>query len=111
MAWMRTVCGRLESRYRYSGNVVYNNFPWSEPTSEQITAIEGATQKILDVRAKYPDATLADLYDELTMPAELRRAHRENDRAVAEAYGFGKILDDEPEIVIELMKIYAELAK
>lgn len=106
MAWMRAIAGRLEMRYRYSGNVVYNNFPWCEPTPAQVSAIEQSAQKILDVRANYPDATLADLYDELTMPRDLRDAHKKNDCAVAVAYGFEKILDDEPKIVAELMKLY-----
>lgn len=111
MAWMRTVCGRLESRYRYSKDVVYNNFPWVTATSAQISAIEAAAQKILDVRARYPEATLADLYDELTMPKDLRAAHQKNDRAVAAAYGFENILDEEPKIVVELLKRYKNLAE
>ena len=109
MAWMRAVAGRLKSDYRYSGSVVYNNFPWCEPTEEQKTLIEQTAQNILDVRKNYPKATLADLYDELTMPADLRAAHKKNDRAVAIAYGFEKILDDEPAIVAELMKLYERL--
>ena len=109
MAWMRVVAGRLEMRYRYSGSVVYNNFPWCEPSSSQVATIEATAQKILDVRAKYPDATFADLYDELTMPADLRRAHRANDKAVAAAYGLEPILDDEHAIIAALFKRYAEL--
>ncbi|MBR0290025.1 MAG: class I SAM-dependent DNA methyltransferase [Selenomonadaceae bacterium] len=109
MAWMRAVAGRLEMRYRYSGSVVYNNFPWCLPTLEQKNLIEQTAQKILDVRANYPDATLADLYDELTMPQDLRLAHKKNDRAVAAAYGFENLLDDEPKIVAELMKLYERL--
>ena len=105
MAWMRTVAGRLESRYRYSGNVVYNNFPWSTPTAAQVTAIEATAQKILDVRKNYPAATLADLYDELTMPADLRAAHKKNDRAVAAAYGLEKFLDDESALVAALLNL------
>ena len=108
---MRAVAGRLEMRYRYSGNVVYNNFVWCEPTLEQKTLIETTAQKILDVRANYPDATLADLYDELTMPHDLRDAHKKNDRAVAIAYGFENILDDELAIVARLMKLYERLTK
>ena len=96
MAWMRTVAGRLKSDYRYSKDVVYNNFPWPSPTDSQRAAIEQSAQKILDVRAKYPQSTLADLYDELTMPADLRKAHRANDKAVAAAYDLENILDDEP---------------
>ena len=109
MGWMRMVCGRLTSRYRYSATIVYNNFPWCTPTNTQRRAIEQTAQKILDARAKYPDSTLADLYDELTMPADLRRAHRANDRAVAAAYGFVDILDDERAIVAALFDRYVEL--
>lgn len=111
MSWMRAVAGRLKSDYRYSGSVVYNNFAWCEPTLEQRTLIETTAQNILDVRAKYPNATLADLYDELTMPADLRKAHKANDRAVAAAYGFENILDDEPAIVTELFNLYERLTK
>ena len=111
MAWMRAVAGRLEMRYRYSGSVVYNNFVWCEPTDEQRRLIEQTAQNILDVRARYPQSTLADLYDELTMPHDLRDAHKKNDRAVAIAYGFENILDDEPAIVARLMKLYERLTK
>lgn len=111
MAWMRAVAGRLKSDYRYSGSVVYNNFVWSEPTLEQKSLIEQTAQNILDVRKNYPKATLADLYDELTMPQDLRLAHKKNDRAVAVAYGFENILEDEPKIVAELMKLYEALTK
>ena len=82
MAWMRAVAGRLKSDYRYSNDIVYNNFPWPTPTVAQKSAIEKSAQAILDARALYPDASLADLYDEVTMPPELRRAHQANDRAV-----------------------------
>ena len=81
MAWMRVVCGRLKSDYRYSNTIVYNNFPWPNPTDEQKAKIEQTAQAILDARALYPDSSLADLYDELTMPVELRKAHQDNDRA------------------------------
>ena len=111
MAWMRAVAGRLKSDYRYSGSVVYNNFVWCEPSAEQKTLIEQTAQNILDVRKNYPQATLADLYDELTMPADLRAAHKKNDLAVAKAYGFENILDDESKIVAELMKLYERLTK
>ena len=111
MVWMRAVGGRLKSDYRYSATVVYNNFVWCEPTLEQKKLIEQTAQNILDVRANYPKATLADLYDELTMPADLRLAHKKNDRAVATAYGFEKILDDDPKIVVELLKLYERLTK
>ena len=111
MAWVRIVAGRLEMRYSYGVQVVYNTFPWCEPSDKQRRAIEQSAQKILDVRANYPAATLADLYDELSMPKDLRAAHRKNDRAVAAAYGFENILDDEPEIVAALLKLYSTYAK
>ncbi len=110
MAWMRTVCGRLESRYRYSATVVYNNFVWCEPTSRQRRRIEQTAQEILDVRADFPDWTFAKLYDEATMPKDLRDAHKENDLAVALAYGFENFLNDEPRLVAELMKLYKAIA-
>ena len=112
MAWMRAVCGRLEMRYRYSKDVVYNNFPWPSPTEEQKQKIEKTAQAILDARALYPDSSLADLYDELTMPVELRKAHQENDRAVMQAYGFPvKSTFTESLCVAELFKLYKELTK
>ena len=109
-AWMRVVCGRLKSDYRYSNTIVYNNFPWPTPTDEQKVRIEQTAQAILDARAKYPDSSLADLYDEVTMPPELRRAHQENDRAVMAAYGFSTKMT-ESECVAELFKMYQALAK
>lgn len=108
MAWMRVVCGRLKSDYNYSKDIVYNNFPWPTPTDTQKSRIEAAAQSILDARALYPDSSLADLYDDLTMPAELRKAHRANDADVMEAYGFRKDMT-EPEIVAELFKMYQML--
>lgn len=111
MAWMRAVCGRLEMRYRYSANIVYNNFPWCDPTPEQKAKIEQTAQAILDARALYPDCSLADLYDEVTMPPELRRAHQANDKAVMQAYGFWGKLNTETACVAELMKMYQELVK
>ncbi len=111
MAWMRAVCGRLKSDYRYSKDIVYNNFPWPTPTDEQRAKIEQTAQQILDARAKYPDSSLADLYDELTMPIELRRAHQQNDRAVMEAYGFPVKTMTESQCVAELFKLYQELTK
>jgi hypothetical protein len=112
MAWMRAVCGRLEMRYRYSKDVVYNNFPWPSPTDEQKAKIEKTAQAILDARAKYPDSSLADLYDELTMPVELRKAHQDNDRAVMQAYGFPvKSSFTESQCVAELFKLYKEMTK
>ena len=110
MAWMRAVAGRLEMRYRYSKDIVYNNFPWCNPTSEQKAKIEKTAQAILDARAKYPDCSLADLYDETTMPAELRKAHQANDFAVMAAYGFDKKIT-ESECVAELMRRYRELTE
>ena len=111
MAWMRAVCGRLEMRYRYSKDVVYNNFPWPNPTEEQKAKIEQTAQAILDARALYPDSSLADLYDELTMPVELRKAHQDNDRAVMQAYGFNVKTMTESQCVAELFKLYQELTK
>lgn len=109
-SWMRVVCGRLKSDYRYSNTIVYNNFPFPNPTEEQKSKIEKTAQAILDARAKYPECSLADLYDELTMPPELRKAHQLNDRAVMEAYGFAKDIT-ESEIVAELFKMYEKLVK
>lgn len=109
MAWMRVICGRLKSDYDYSIKIVYNNFPWPEPTAQQRQKIEQTAQAILDARALYPDSSLADLYDELTMPPELRKAHRLNDMAVMEAYGFAKGSEpyrNEAACVAELMKLY-----
>lgn len=111
MAWMRAVCGRLEMRYRYSKDVVYNNFPWPTPTEEQKAKIEQTAQAILDARALYPDSSLADLYDELTMPVELRKAHQENDRAVMAAYGFPIKTTTESQCVAALFKLYQQLTK
>lgn len=110
MAWVRTVAGRLKSDYSYGVQVVYNTFPWMAYSADWNRKIEQTAQEILNVRAKYPDATLADLYDELTMPADLRAAHKKNDRAVAVAYGFENILDDEPAIVVALLKLYQSLS-
>lgn len=128
MAWMRAVCGRLESRYRYSKDIVYNNFPWVLPvtktsldvfnpcgnlftcTKEQASKIEQTAQAILDARAKYPDSSLADLYDETVMPPELRKAHQTNDRAVMAAYGFSTKMT-ESECVAELFKMYERLTQ
>ena len=111
MAWMRVVCGRLEMRYRYSKDIVYNNFPWPTPTDEQKAKIEQTAQAILDARAKYPDCSLADLYDEVAMPPELRTAHRENDRAVMAAYGMTPGKTTESDCVAELFKMYQNLTK
>lgn len=110
MAWMRAVCGRLKSDYRYSKDVVYNNFPWPTPTAEQKAKIEQSAQAILDARALYPDSSLADLYDPTLMPKELLQAHRQNDRAVMAAYGFSTKMT-ESECVAELFKRYAEMVE
>jgi hypothetical protein len=111
MACMRAVCGRLEMRYRYSNTIVYNNFPWPMPNDDQKAKIEASAQAILDARALYPDSSLADLYDEVTMPAQLRKAHQNNDRAVMEAYGFDWRHMSESECVAELFKLYQKLVK
>lgn len=108
-AWMRVVAGRLKSDYRYSKDIVYNNFPWPNITPEQKNKIEQTAQAILVARAKYPDCSLADLYDEVTMPPELRKAHQENDKAVMQAYGFWGKINTESECVAELMKMYQRL--
>ena len=110
-AWMRVVCGRLKSDYSYSVNIVYNNFPWPNPTDEQKAKIEQTAQAILDARALYPQSSLADLYDELTMPAELRKAHQDNDRAVMQAYGFDIKSTTETSCVAALFKLYQELTQ
>ncbi|MBD3878173.1 MAG: class I SAM-dependent DNA methyltransferase [Quinella sp. 1Q5] len=109
MAWTRATCGRLESRYSYSIGVVYNNFYWASPSGRQRRRIEETAQEILKVRALFPDWTYAALYNEETMPADLRDAHRENDLAVAIAYGFADIINDEAAIVAKLMKEYKRL--
>ena len=125
-AWVRVVAGRLKSDYTYSVNIVYNNFPWPGASSRQtggvasaekgnlspemVARIEQTAQAILDARAKYPDCSLADLYDEVAMPPELRRAHQENDRAVMAAYGFPPATP-ESDCVAELFKMYQDLTK
>lgn len=110
MAWIRAVCGRLKSDYSYSKEIVYNNFLFPAPTDEQKKKIERTAQAIFNARAKYPDCSLADLYDELTMPPELRKAHQANDLAVMTAYGFDKKIT-ESECVAELMKLYKKLTE
>ena len=111
MAWMRATCGRLKSDYNYSNTIVYNNFPWPEPTEAQRAKIEQTAQAILDARALYPDCSLAELYDETTMPPELRKAHQANDRAVMQAYGFDVKTTTEASCVAELMKLYQKKSK
>ena len=108
-AWIRTVCGRIKSDFRYSVNIVYNNFPWPPPTADQKAKIEQTAQAILDARALYPDASLADLYDETTMPPELRKAHQQNDKAVMQAYGFSVKDMTESRCVAELMRMYQRM--
>lgn len=110
MSWMRAICGRLKSDYRITKDNVYNNFPWPTPTNEQKTRIEQTAQGILDARALYPDSSLADLYDPLTMPTELQKAHTANDRAVMAAYGFSTKMS-ESDCVAELMNMYQKLAE
>ena len=110
-SWMRTVCGRLKSDYRYTITNVYNNFPWPTPTDEQKARIEQTAQAILDARELYPDCSLADLYDEATMPPELRKAHQQNDKAVMQAYGFWGKLNSESACVAELMRMYQGLTE
>ena len=110
-AWIHAVCGRIKSDFRYSVNIVYNNFPWCNPTAEQKKIIEETAQAILDARALYPDCSLADLYDEVAMPPELRKAHQANDRAVMQAYGFDVKTMTESNCVAELMKMYQKLAE
>ena len=111
-AWIKTVCGRIKSDYRYSVNVVYNNFPWPDITDLQKSRIESTAQAILDARALYPDWSLSDLYDDNFMPPELRKAHQANDRAVMDAYGFTKgtaARTSESACVAELMKLYQQM--
>ena len=111
MAWMRAVCGRLKSDYRYSKDIVYNNFPWPAPTDAQKAKIEQTAQAILDARALYPDSSLADLYDETTMPPELRKAHQQNDKAVMRAYSFDVKTTTETSCVAALMRMYQQLTE
>ena len=106
MAWVRAVCGRIKSDYRYSKDVVYNNFPWPTPTDDQKAQIEQTAQAILDAHALYLNCSFADLYDEITMPLELRKAHQQNDRAVIQAYGFNVATTTETSCVADLMRRY-----
>ena len=110
MAWIRTVCGRLKSDYRYSKDVVYNNFPWPDADGAAQKRIEQSAQAILDARALYPDSSLADLYDPVLMPAELREAHRHNDSAVMAAYGFSQKIT-ESECVAALFALFSHHTK
>lgn len=108
MSWMRTVTGRLKSDYRYSNTLTYNNFPWPSPTVDQTEKIKKTAQGILEARALYPNSTLADLYDPLTMPPELRKAHQLNDKVVMQAYGMPIKETDEAACVAWLMRLYQE---
>ena len=110
MAWTRVVAGRLKSDYQYSGGVVYNNFPWPDADEESKAKIRKTAQQILDARNKSADTSLADLYNELTMPIELRKAHEANDKAVLAAYGLKKDATEE-EIVAHLFTLYADKVK
>jgi len=107
MAWTRYVCGRLKSDYRYSKDIVYNNFPWPNPTEKQKAEIEKLAQGILDVRAQFPNASLADLYDPVAMPPELVKAHQKLDKAVEVAYG--RTFDDDSQRVAYLFELYQKL--
>ncbi|PXZ18483.1 methylase [Lactobacillus helveticus] len=111
MSWMRAIGGRLKSDYRITKNNVYNNFPWPTPTDKQKAKIEKTAQAILDARALYPNSSLADLYDPLTMPKELLKAHQDNDRAVMEAYGLSVKETTESDAVAHLFKMYEKLTK
>ena len=109
MSWMRMVAGRMKSDYQYSKELVYNNFPWPTPTEEQKKKIAETAQGILDARALYPNSSLADLYDELTMPVELRKAHQANDKAVMAAYGLPIKGTTESDAVAKLFDMYEKL--
>lgn len=108
--WLKNFCGRLKSDYRYSNTIIYNNFPWPTVGDKQEQNISETAQGILNTRKLYPDSSLADLYDPLTMPVELRKAHEANDKAVLKAYGL-KPSVSEDEIVQHLFKLYEELTK
>jgi len=108
MSWMRAVCGRLEMRYQYSGAIVYNTFVWPEVTEEQKEEIKKTAQGILSARDLYPEASLADLYDPLTMPTALNKAHKANDLAVMKAYGMPIRETNEESCVAWLMRLYQE---
>lgn len=107
MAFMRIVCGRLRNDYRYSNTIVYNNFVWPKSDPHQAAVIEMTAKKILSVRAKYPDSSLADIYDEVSMPPDLRNAHCENDSAVSEAYGLPDDMS-EYDIVMHMFRLNYE---
>ena len=106
MAWTKLLCGRLKSDFRYSNTMVYNTFPFPTPTQEQKQLIESTAQHILDIRDKYKNESLANLYDKKLMPRELRNAHHDNDRAVMKSYGFNVKTMSESDCVAELIKMY-----
>jgi len=108
MAWMRSVCGRMKSDYQYSNTIVYNNFPWPNPTEKEIKAIEEKAQAILDARAEHQTSTLADLYNPLTMPPNLVKAHQNLDKAVDAAYGYKSGKDDATRVAF-LFALYQDL--
>ena len=105
MAWMRVVAGRLKSDYRYSKDIVYNNFVWVKPTEQQRANIEKSAQAIIDARNKYPDSSLADLYDETCMPIELRKAHYNNDQTILQLYGLAKNCTED-QMVARMFELY-----
>jgi hypothetical protein len=109
MAWTRYVCGRLKSDYRYSGTIVYNNYPWPKPTDKQRQSVEEAAQSVLDARAAFPGTSLAILYNPQTMPPALVKAHRKLDRAVERAYG--RAFDDDSQRVAYLFELYQEYCR
>lgn len=111
MAWTRAVCGRLKGDYRYSSDIVYNNFPWPTPTQEQIKKVEETAKGILNARNLFPDSSYDELYDPTLMPPELQKAHRENDKAVMQAYGFSIKDTSEADCVARLMEMYKELTE
>lgn len=108
-AWMRAVCGRIKSDYRYSKDIVYNNFPWPDPTTEQIAEIEITAQEILDARSSFPDNSLADLYDPNTMPLKLLKAHKHLDKLVYHAYGKKWDIKSESSCVAYLMQLHQKI--
>ena len=110
MAWTRETCSWYGPSYSYSNTIVYNNFPWATPTKEQKEKISKTAQAILDTRKNYPDASFADLYDPLLMPADLLKAHKANDKAVLESYGLKKDASEQ-DIVAHLFKLYENLTK
>jgi len=111
MAWTRAVCGRLKSDYSYSITIVYNNFPWPDATNAQRATIEQLAQAVLNARAQFSDSSLADLYDPLTMPPALLKAHQALDRAVMKSYGFSSRDMTEVQVVAALMEMYQAMVQ